>query len=63
MLISDTEFQPALPARGATPEQEYIVEQALISTRAPREGSDSIQAPARQPHAISTRAPREGSDP
>ena len=42
MLISDTEFQPALPARGATPEQEYIVEQALISTRAPREGSDPM---------------------
>ena len=56
-------FQPALPARGATTGYDRLNIVPLISTRAPREGSDRPpQSPQVRGLQISTRAPREGSD-
>ena len=59
-----TQFQPTLPARGATVPQLDIVQIPLISTHAPRTGSDDISrpAPSADQHHISTHAPRTGSD-
>ena len=56
-------FQPTLPARGATPTASWFRGLDLISTHAPRTGSDGIYT-----HddgtivVISTHAPRTGSD-
>ena len=61
-LILPVRFLPALPARGATDQYETCVRLSIISTRAPREGSD-CSAICKMPWTrISTRAPREGSD-
>ena len=57
------QFQPSLPARGATPEAEHLPQQEEISTLAPREGSDlGSLYPNDALRRISTLAPREGSD-
>ena len=57
------EFQPTLPARGATSAAHGAVGFVHISTHAPREGSDPFLAlDNAQGQIISTHAPREGSD-
>ena len=57
-----TKFQPTLPVRGATPATVQEVPPLVISTHAPRAGSDrTAPAPAEQ-RRISTHAPRAGSD-
>ena len=40
--IQRNQFQPALPARGATGNKADVAECIRISTRAPREGSDDL---------------------
>ena len=57
-----TIFQPTLPARGATPADSHGSRKVLISTHAPRTGSDAPLAAKRDWRAISTHAPRTGSD-
>ena len=57
------QFQPTLPARGATLRSINRATVELISTHAPRTGSDAgSHRPRRKPHPISTHAPRTGSD-
>ena len=56
------EFQPTLPARGATRSSKLAILSLLISTHAPRTGSDVRQLIRRAEHTISTHAPRTGSD-
>ena len=62
LVISNT-FQPTLPVRGATVSLALAADGSLISTHAPRAGSDSKR---RYGHMvgrrISTHAPRAGSD-
>ena len=57
-------FQPTLPARGATHIAEGVVGLfGLISTHAPRTGSDEARKELFEQHMmISTHAPRTGSD-
>ena len=55
-------FQPTLPARGATVAPLQRVAHVLISTHAPRTGSDDQGADTYESFAISTHAPRTGSD-
>ena len=55
-------FQPSLPVRGATGEDSMTRIDLLISTLAPREGSDQVCLLVDQIALISTLAPREGSD-
>ena len=56
-------FQPTLPARGATHVNAFIARAGLISTHAPRTGSDAAAAEkAGVTIEISTHAPRTGSD-
>ena len=58
-----TEFQPTLPARGATCDGMPLVCHVIISTHAPRTGSDhTVGSYATPEEAISTHAPRTGSD-
>ena len=56
------QFQPTLPARGATKKSSAVGRCKGISTHAPRTGSD--MHPAQRPviQRISTHAPRTGSD-
>ena len=56
-------FQPTLPARGATTGAKKAVADALISTHAPRTGSDLFARLEHLKDVISTHAPRTGSDP
>ena len=57
------EFQPTLPARGATGSNSHSLISMKISTHAPRTGSDlGYGYYKRMPQAISTHAPRTGSD-
>ena len=57
------EFQPTLPARGATTVIDGVTGSISISTHAPRTGSDGVCDAGRTQHAdISTHAPRTGSD-
>ena len=55
-------FQPTLPARGATPVGILLAGRVLISTHAPRTGSDDTVGEAGDALDISTHAPRTGSD-
>ena len=56
-------FLPTLPARGATQAGVKGVDGIVISTHAPREGSDPLYVfHGRLRPLISTHAPREGSD-
>ena len=55
-------FQPTLPARGATLKCGRARTLPLISTHAPRTGSDVIRKSRRNEAQISTHAPRTGSD-
>ena len=55
-------FQPTLPARGATGIALPCAAFVLISTHAPRTGSDIDGEDYTQVIAISTHAPRTGSD-
>ena len=48
--------------RGATPLNEEIEVNLIISIHAPREGSDGAEPVRHLPGAISIHAPREGSD-
>ena len=60
-----TQFQPTLPARGATVTSFILLMlRWMISTHAPRTGSDleTVRLPA-VVKKISTHAPRTGSDP
>ena len=60
---SAAEFQPTLPARGATGGASLNFFAFVISTHAPRTGSDdAYPSDRRLPFAISTHAPRTGSD-
>ena len=56
------EFQPTLPARGATIADCAAVRQRQISTHAPRTGSDLPAQDEPITATISTHAPRTGSD-
>ena len=57
------EFQPTLPARGATGKLMTMDAPAPISTHAPRTGSDLTETiKAEYNPIISTHAPRTGSD-
>ena len=56
------EFQPTLPARGATRTHAHRLCTMHISTHAPRTGSDHSVATAAVLGGISTHAPRTGSD-
>ena len=61
--ILPQQFQPTLPARGATQAGESANEQSGISTHAPRTGSDAQAELSRaNQQTISTHAPRTGSD-
>ena len=55
-------FQPTLPARGATVVVPDGVAQQVISTHAPRTGSDLLSGREALLDLISTHAPRTGSD-
>ena len=56
-------FQPTLPARGATEVTLTSKWKCIISTHAPRTGSDALPWVIRSsPSPISTHAPRTGSD-
>ena len=60
--VTEQEFQPTLPVRGATGEWEEAKHMPKISTHAPRAGSD-LGLPLHQKYLqISTHAPRAGSD-
>ena len=56
------EFQPTLPARGATGGRGRPKKTKSISTHAPRTGSDWRMRLACRSRRISTHAPRTGSD-
>ena len=56
------EFQPTLPARGATCVGAWCLLGLLISTHAPRTGSDRVRIGLGTADGISTHAPRTGSD-
>ena len=57
------QFQPTLPARGATDINASAIVHERISTHAPRTGSDVLSDKSYQyTTAISTHAPRTGSD-
>ena len=59
----NAEFQPTLPARGATSHPLTGQNRAVaISTHAPRTGSDADPSNLGYPLCISTHAPRTGSD-
>ena len=55
-------FQPTLPARGATVPKAHSYSVLVISTHAPRTGSDGNRKGKITPKRISTHAPRTGSD-
>ena len=55
-------FQPTLPARGATRGQHEQLQACIISTHAPRTGSDADDDGHLLDGRISTHAPRTGSD-
>ena len=55
-------FQPTLPARGATIYTHDDGTVVVISTHAPRTGSDQIKQGYAPGKKISTHAPRTGSD-
>ena len=61
-LTGDHEFQPTLPARGATWQGPNRVLTLDISTHAPRTGSDMHAQYLKYVRTISTHAPRTGSD-
>ena len=56
-------FQPTLPARGATNLHSVFQKGTIISTHAPRTGSDLANVCSDGARLISTHAPRTGSDP
>ena len=58
----ESEFQPTLPARGATWQGPNRVLTLDISTHAPRTGSDMHAQYLKYVRTISTHAPRTGSD-
>ena len=60
--VALSQFQPTLPARGATRNALRRVAGHRISTHAPRTGSDTRLMMARRHGPISTHAPRTGSD-
>ena len=60
--FSATAFQPTLPARGATYSAVLACYQWVISTHAPRTGSDAQASGDTAKAQISTHAPRTGSD-
>ena len=55
-------FQPTLPARGATNLHSVFQKGTIISTHAPRTGSDLSGRRGARDCPISTHAPRTGSD-
>ena len=57
------QFQPTLPARGATVFMRFPPQNSHISTHAPRTGSDGFCCSLTSKASISTHAPRTGSDP
>ena len=57
-----SEFQPTLPVRGATAIVANPLLPDIISTHAPRAGSDDFIHCIYLPYPISTHAPRAGSD-
>ena len=57
------QFQPTLPLRGATPDDDVLDAVNPISTHAPPAGSDVCVLPDQSDGAISTHAPPAGSDP
>ena len=58
-----SEFQPTLPARGATAAESWYGDEVTISTHAPRTGSDRRTSKClHSAGLISTHAPRTGSD-
>ena len=59
---STLRFQPTLPARGATTTSMSDISLSLISTHAPRTGSDISPCAVNPRWKISTHAPRTGSD-
>ena len=61
-MLSPTQFQPTLPARGATIPPFHARAQIIISTHAPRTGSDAFVPRIFPRGVISTHAPRTGSD-
>ena len=56
------QFQPTLPARGATGDWYDAWDSGTISTHAPRTGSDDCERREDRACRISTHAPRTGSD-
>ena len=56
------QFQPTLPARGATQQRIAYFTAMLISPHAPRTGSDWERVGMGADRTISTHAPRTGSD-
>ena len=62
LLRSGVQFQPTLPARGATRTRCFCLCTLAISTHAPRTGSDDEIAEKPPTGIISTHAPRTGSD-
>ena len=62
ILAYKAAFLPTLPARGATRRGGQLRPLGDISTHAPREGSDDVEAGDLGGYIISTHAPREGSD-
>ena len=62
LMKSISEFQPALPSRGATYCYQLLLRKHQISTRAPLAGSDRRGAENNAGEVISTRAPLAGSD-
>ena len=61
-VLPSTLFQPTLPARGATLPVIIAKTPVVISTHAPRTGSDSTLQKLYRICDISTHAPRTGSD-
>ena len=62
MHTAPRQFQPTLPARGATYPWTELSDSEIISTHAPRTGSDTYIYSRWKRAIISTHAPRTGSD-
>ena len=61
-MLSPTQFQSTLPARGATNMPDFDKKFVVISIHAPRTGSDDGTDKRLMDELISIHAPRTGSD-
>ena len=61
-MTKANEFQPALPMRGVTGNNQMAGAILLISTRTPHAGSDDNGTRMPYNDSISTRTPHAGSD-